>query len=97
MVRTGRVLHALGNVRASIAMSLQAQHNHEAASRFWDESFDIHIDCLKQYELTLGRFNHRTADACHKLAEHYIRRKEDSLAQSVEHILLSRVLAHVCI
>lgn len=62
-------------------MQLEAQGDHVAASRLWDESFAIHKDCLKQYESTLGRFNHRTADACHKLAEHYIRRKEHVLAQ----------------
>lgn len=81
MIRTGRVLHALGNVRTNIAMRLEAQDDHEAASIVWDESFAIHMDCLKQYKSTLGRFNHRAAHACHKLPEHYIRRNEHSLAQ----------------
>lgn len=62
-------------------MRLEAEGDHESASKFWDEAFAIHKDCLKQYESTLDRFNHRTADACHKLAEHYIRRKEHTLAQ----------------
>jgi len=63
-------------------MRLEAQGNHEAAAKFWDESFAIHFDCLKQYESTLGKFNHRTGDACHKLAEHHIRREEHTLAQN---------------
>ena len=79
--RTGRVLQALGNVRASKAIRLEAQGDDVAARKLWDESFSIHTDCLKQYESTLGKSNHRTADACHKLAEHYIRRKEHILAQ----------------
>ncbi|KAM7205136.1 tetratricopeptide repeat domain containing protein [Naviculisporaceae sp. PSN 640] len=79
--KTGRVLHALGNVRASKAMQMESENNHEAAKAYWDQSFAIHKDCLKQYESTLGKFNHRTADACHKLAEHYIRLKEHETAQ----------------
>ncbi|RHZ68077.1 hypothetical protein CDV55_107889 [Aspergillus turcosus] len=80
--KTGRVLHALGNVRASKARRYESEGNNEMAKRFWDESFTIHQNCLKQYESTLGRFNHRTADACHKLAEHYIRLGEHTLAQN---------------
>ncbi|KAI1411461.1 tetratricopeptide repeat domain-containing protein [Hypoxylon sp. FL1857] len=79
--KTGRVLQALGNVRASRAMRAESAGNHEDARKLWDESFALHQDCLQQYESTLGKFNHRTADACHKLAEHYIRRKKHVLAQ----------------
>ncbi len=79
--RTGRVLQALGNVRGTKAMHLEALGEHGGAEKLWNESFEIHQDCLKQYESTLGEFNHRTADACHKLAEHYIRLKEHDLAQ----------------
>lgn len=79
--RTGRVLQALGNVKASKATRLEAQGDRAAAKRLWDESFAIHSDCLKQYESTLGKFNHRTADACHQLAEHYIRRQQHVFAQ----------------
>jgi hypothetical protein len=74
-------LHALSNVRASNAKRLEALGDHEAASKLWDEPLAMHQDCLTQYESTVGRFNHRTADACHKLAEHAIRRGEDALAQ----------------
>ncbi len=79
--RTGRVLQALGNVKAAKAMRLEEQSNPTAAKILWDEVFTIHTDCLKQYESTLGKFNHRTADACHKLAEHHIRMREHVLAQ----------------
>ncbi|KAL2070235.1 hypothetical protein VTL71DRAFT_13261 [Oculimacula yallundae] len=79
--KTGRVLQGLGNVRASKAMRLEAEGDYDKAEKFWNESFEIHKDSLVQYESTLGKFNHRTADACHKLAEHYIRMKKDSLAQ----------------
>ncbi|KAF2120075.1 tetratricopeptide repeat domain-containing protein [Lophiotrema nucula] len=87
--KTGRVLQALGNVRASKATRAETENDSVTAERLWDESFAIHTDCLKQYESTLGRFNHRTADACHKLAEHHIRRKEHTLAQ----IYLDRALS----
>ncbi|KAL1839464.1 hypothetical protein VTJ49DRAFT_1473 [Mycothermus thermophilus] len=53
-----------------------------ALGNFWDESLALHQACLKQYESTVGRFNHRTADACHKLAEHAIRRGEHDQAQA---------------
>ncbi|KAL8741433.1 MAG: hypothetical protein Q9190_005966 [Brigantiaea leucoxantha] len=79
--KTGRVLQALGNVKSSKAARREAQGDCKAAKALWDESFSIHLDCLRQYESTLGKFNHRTADACHKLAEHYIRQKEHVLAQ----------------
>lgn len=62
-------------------MRLEDQGDLDAAAKFWDESLTIHRYCLKQYESTLGRFNHRTADASHKLAEHCIRRKEHVKAQ----------------
>ncbi|KAI1819341.1 tetratricopeptide repeat domain-containing protein [Xylaria intraflava] len=79
--KTGRVLQALGNVKASKAMSLDERGDEERAKKYWDESLEIHMNCLKQYEATLGKFAHRTADACHKLAEHYIRLKQHTLAQ----------------
>lgn len=70
-------------------MKLEANGQHEEAAKFWDESFAIHKDCLTQYESTVGKFNHRAADALHKLAEHHIRRKEDTLAQYVATIFFS--------
>ena len=81
ILRTGRVLDALGNVRASKAMHLEARDDHEAASKFWNESFAIHVDCLKRCESTLGIFGHRTANAYHKLTKHHTRHKEHTLTQ----------------
>jgi hypothetical protein len=75
------VLQALGNVRSSKAKRLSEQGDHAGAKKLWDDAFVIHTDSLHQYESTLGKFNHRTADACHKLAEHHIRREEHKLAQ----------------
>lgn len=63
-------------------MRLESQGDSEAAQKLLDEAFQIHQSCLQQYESTLGKFNHRTADACHKLAEHSIRRHEDLAAQN---------------
>ena len=79
--RTRRVLHALGNVRGKKVMQLEADDNPEEALTFWNHSFAAHQDCVTQYESTVGKFNRRTADALHKLAEHHIRRKEHALAQ----------------
>lgn len=60
---------------------MEAQNDHEAAKPLFNESFTIHSDCLKQFETTLGKSNHRVADTCHKLAEHHMRRGEDAEAQ----------------
>ena len=79
--RTGRVLQALGNVMMSKAKTAEKDRNPSAAKALWDEAFEIHTWCLQQYESTLGKLNHRTADACHKLAEHHIRMGNDEIAQ----------------
>jgi tetratricopeptide (TPR) repeat protein len=59
LARTGRVLHALGNVRASQGRL--------------KESYDFHQRALLQYRSTIGDNHHRTADVCYKVAEHYMR------------------------
>jgi len=79
--RTGRVLQALGNVRSSKAAEAAKRGDDQTVQRLYDEPFVIHTNCRAQYESTLGKFNHRTADACHKLAEHHIRKGEDDVAQ----------------
>ncbi|RDW93966.1 uncharacterized protein DSM5745_01288 [Aspergillus mulundensis] len=81
--QTGRVLHALGNVRSSKALMFESQGDHDAAKALWDDAFNLHRNCLTQYESTLGKFTHRTADACHKVAEHYIRLGQDSDAKKM--------------
>ena len=55
--RTGRFLHALGNVKA--AQGLQK------------ESFAYHDRALLQYLSTIGKNHHRTGDIYVKMAEHY--------------------------
>ncbi|KAF5011182.1 hypothetical protein FDECE_2668 [Fusarium decemcellulare] len=59
--RTGRFLHALGNVRFSQGKI--------------EESEDFHRKALKQYQSTIRNHHHRTADVCHKLAQHCLRRE----------------------
>lgn len=53
-------MHALGNVRAS--------------QELLKESEDFHKRALKQYQSTIGSNHHRTADVCHKVAQHCKRR-----------------------
>ncbi len=73
--RTGRVLQALGNTRAAKEKQLEERGDDQVTENLWDEVLVMHTYCLKQYESTLGKFNHQTADACHKLAEQYILQK----------------------
>jgi hypothetical protein len=71
----------LGNVKASKAMRLEQDGGKDAARSLRGESYQLHKDTLEQYQSTLGQFNHRTADACHKLAEYHIWNGDDELAQ----------------
>lgn len=56
---TGRFYHTLGNVRQSQGRL--------------DESEIWHKRALKQYQSTIGNMHHRTADVCHRVAEHCLR------------------------
>lgn len=38
-----------------------------------DESLDYHSRALVQFRTTLGDGHRRTADVCHRLADHYMR------------------------
>ncbi|KAK3935813.1 hypothetical protein QBC46DRAFT_357973 [Diplogelasinospora grovesii] len=58
--RPGRILHALGNVRASQGR--------------YQESEDFHQRAMRTYQAAVGPKYHRTADMCHKLAQHCVRR-----------------------
>ncbi|KAK8052676.1 hypothetical protein PG996_011977 [Apiospora saccharicola] len=57
--RTGRFLHALGNVYLD-------QGHVEKSEQF-------HWRALAQYQSTIGNHHHRTADVCHKVAQHCLR------------------------
>ncbi|XDG08250.1 hypothetical protein ABKA04_007865 [Annulohypoxylon sp. FPYF3050] len=59
--RTGRFLHALGNVRFSQGKI--------------EESENFHSRALKQYQSTIRNRHHRTADVCHNMAQHCLRKK----------------------
>lgn len=64
--RTGRFLHALGNVR-----------NSQGA---FDEALDYHRRALLFYKSTLGNHHHRTADVLVKVADHNIRLHQYDMA-----------------
>lgn len=72
---TGRYLHALGNVMASIGDRQQ--------------SFDYHRKALFHYKSTLGNSHHRTADLFVKLAEHSMGMEQEENALFVLPILSS--------
>ncbi|KAJ5623412.1 hypothetical protein N7490_012017 [Penicillium lividum] len=59
--RTGRFLHALGNVRFSQGRI--------------KESEDFHRRALQQYQSTIRNSHHRTADVCHTMAQHCLRNR----------------------
>ncbi|KAH7047476.1 NB-ARC and TPR domain protein [Macrophomina phaseolina] len=63
---TGRFLHALGNLNASMMER--------------EESLAYHRKALLHYKSTLGNNHHRTADVCVKVAEHHMRLKQDDTA-----------------
>lgn len=66
-VRTGLILYALGNLRAT-----QDQ---------WDESFEYHQRAWHQMCATVGERDFYTANVAHKLAEHLMRadRREEAM------------------
>lgn len=59
LYRTGRFLHALGNVRESQGMLVESLAYHERA--------------LRQYESTIGKNHHRTGDVHVRIADHLLR------------------------
>ncbi|KAJ5552502.1 hypothetical protein N7494_001880 [Penicillium frequentans] len=59
--RTGNFFYALGNVRFSQGRI--------------EESEDFHRRALQQYQSTIGNRHHRTADVCHKMAQHCLRNR----------------------
>ncbi|KAI0483545.1 P-loop containing nucleoside triphosphate hydrolase protein [Xylaria cf. heliscus] len=70
--RTGRFLHALGNVLFSQG-SIK-------------ESEEFHMRALKQYQSTIRNRHHRTADVCHKVAQHCLRKGEfEEASKLVDH------------
>lgn len=63
-------MHALGNVRYSQGRI--------------DESAEFHNKALQQYQSTIRNHHHRTADVCHKVAQHCIR--NGRLSEAIEFI-----------
>lgn len=66
-VRTGLILYALGNLRA--------------VQNEWDESFEYHQRAWHHMRATVGDKDFYTANAAHKIAEHFIRlgRSEEAM------------------
>ncbi|KAI9656216.1 MAG: hypothetical protein M1821_004879 [Bathelium mastoideum] len=78
---TGRFLHALGNVKASLGDQ--------------DAGFEYHRRTLIHYRSTLGNHHHRTADVFVKVAEHNIRLRQNELALALlEHAIGAYSNAH---
>jgi tetratricopeptide (TPR) repeat protein len=67
--RTGRLLHVMGNVKCSQGRL--------------DEGEVFHRRALAQYRETIGPDHHRTADVCHRIALHCMRRGELDQAHSL--------------
>lgn len=66
--RTGRLLHALGNVLFVLGQPL--------------ESFKYHCRAMSHYQETIGPNYHRTGDMCFKIAQHHLRNKSNDEARS---------------
>ncbi|KXT00844.1 hypothetical protein AC578_950 [Pseudocercospora eumusae] len=80
--RTGRFLHTLGNLRYDQSA---ASSDPTERIRLMDESYHYHQRALSQYQATIGIHHHRTADVCHRIAEHCIQRKSyDQARQFLE-------------
>ncbi|KAK5451987.1 hypothetical protein LTS15_007710 [Exophiala xenobiotica] len=60
--RTGRLLHAMGNVKENQGLL--------------DESEMFHRKALTQYQSTIGDDHHRTSDVRHRIARHCLRKGE---------------------
>lgn len=67
--RTGRVYHGLGNIAYDEGML--------------DESERYHQSALKQYQEMLGNNHHKTADLCHRVAKHCMRRNDTNNARTL--------------
>jgi tetratricopeptide (TPR) repeat protein len=62
--RPGRIAHAIGNVKDS--------QNCEDKSDNGKEALGWYKQAYEHYEKTIGKYHHRSADVCHKLAMKYI-------------------------
>ena len=68
--RTGKTLHALGNVHYSMGeMSI---------------SRDYHERALVQYQTTLGHQHYRTGDVSYRVADHFIRLGDPASLEGAE-------------
>ncbi len=59
---TGRFHHALGNVKLDEGLPVQSEKYHKNA--------------LMQYQSSIGEYHHKTADVCHRVAQHCLWRED---------------------
>ncbi|KAK3935064.1 tetratricopeptide repeat domain-protein [Diplogelasinospora grovesii] len=76
--RTGRVYHGLGNICYDRGQ--------------FEESENWHQRALQHYQDTLGNVHHKTADLCHRVAQHCLRRGALSYARQVSLTLIDQAL-----
>ena len=69
LIRPGRLMHAIGNVKVSQGKL--------------EEGLWWHNEALQHYLNTIGKGHHRTADLYHKLADDYIRLEKYTEARFV--------------
>ncbi len=69
---TGRVYHGIGNIYYDRGLFKASERWHQRA--------------LSHYQDTLGSMHHKTADLCHRVAQHSLRRGEMSHARWVLHL-----------
>jgi hypothetical protein len=74
--RTGQALFSLGNIQIAQAEQFNKAEKTEEAENKFQEAFETHSQSLCLYQATLGPTHHKTADAFHKIACHYHRRRE---------------------
>ncbi|KAJ5406075.1 tetratricopeptide repeat domain-containing protein [Penicillium sp. CMV-2018d] len=67
--RTGRVYHGLGNILYDRGL--------------FEESENWHHRALSHYQATIGNIHHKTADLCHRVAQHCLRRGEMDYARTL--------------
>jgi len=62
--RPGRIAHAIGNVKDS--------QNRRDPDYEQKDVLEWYKKAYEHYERTIGKYHHRSADVCHKLAQQYI-------------------------
>jgi hypothetical protein len=75
-LRTGHALFALGNVQTSIGEELLRNGKQDEGLQRLEQAYQTHQKTLRQFRATLGHGHHKVADAAHKVASHYHRKRD---------------------